>query len=53
MDCNYKEMISDENINPDESIVEVCLDCGVVIKIIRMNKDELEMFRQADEVING
>ena len=46
-----KKMIDDENMYPDESSVEVCLECGIAIKRVNIDKDELEIFRQAHEAI--
>ena len=41
-----KKMIDDENMYPDESSVEVCLECGIAIKRVNIDKDELEIFRE-------
>jgi len=48
-----KKMIDDEDMHQNDSSVELCLDCGIAIHRCRMDKDELEMFRQAHEAIKN
>jgi len=48
-----KNMIDDNNMYQDDSSVEVCLSCGIAIKRVNIDKDELEVFRQAYKVIKN